>query len=212
MFAKYSTVLAAAILACGALVGCSEHKAKPSQAEQTATAEPAHDNAQPGPMSHAPQAAPGGGAGESAWNALYQMDSRKPVPLIPMMANHQKQNMRGHLEAVQQIIAALAKNDYDGVKKAAKRIGSSPQMAQMCTHMGAGAPGFTPQALAFHKTADGIIAAADTHDSQKVMQALGTTLATCTSCHATYKQHVVTPQVWQKKTGMGAPNHMMHGH
>lgn len=28
------------------------------------------------------------------------MDTRAPVPLLPMMANHQKQNMRAHLQAV----------------------------------------------------------------------------------------------------------------
>jgi DNA-binding MarR family transcriptional regulator len=40
--------------------------------------------------------------------ALDRMDTRAPVPLLPMMANHQKQNMRDHLVAVQEIVAALA--------------------------------------------------------------------------------------------------------
>jgi hypothetical protein len=84
----------------------------------------------------APVAAP------SAADALDKMDTRAPVPLLPMMANHQKQNMRDHLVAVQQIVAAIAADDFAGIEKAAARIGFSEQMGQMCTHMGTGAPGF----------------------------------------------------------------------
>jgi cytochrome c556 len=57
--------------------------------------------------------------------------------------------------------------------------------------MGAGAPGFTEQAIAFHKTADGIAVAAKSRDGNAVLSALGTTLKTCTGCHATWKQKVV---------------------
>jgi len=39
---------------------------------------------------------------------LYEIDKRTPVPLTPMMANHQKSNLRDHLVAVQEIGAALA--------------------------------------------------------------------------------------------------------
>ncbi len=204
MIAKYSTLVAAALVAGGMLAGCSEHKARPSQAQQTATAEPAHASSGAAPMS--PAAA--GGAGP--WQHLAKMDTRQPVPLLPMMANHQKAEMRDHLEAVQQIVAALGKQDYDGVAKAAKRIGTSPQMKMMCTHMGAGAPGFTDQGMAFHKTADTIVAAAKTHDQAKVMQALSATMATCTACHARYKQQVVSQKVWEQKTGMSAPGPAMH--
>ncbi len=38
-------------------------------------------------------------------------------------------------------------------------------MGAMCTHMGAGAPGFTEQALHFHHTADKIGDAARKHDN-----------------------------------------------
>ena len=91
---------------------------------------------------------------------LDSMDTRVPVPLLPMMANHQKQNMRDHLRAVQEIVAAVGASDFDAVTRAAARIGYSEQMGQMCNHMGAGAPGFTDQALRFHHTADKIGAAA----------------------------------------------------
>ena len=147
--------------------------------------------------------------GTSPADSLDRMDSRTPVPLLPMMANHQKQNMRDHLVAVQEIVAALATDDFAAVEKAAGRIGYSEQMGAMCTHMGAGAEGFTPAALNFHHTADTIAVAARARDRAQVVTALGATLATCTSCHATYKQRVVDEATWTRLTGAGPP---MGGH
>lgn len=124
--------------------------------------------------------------------ALDQLDQRRPVPLLPMMAQHQKQNMREHLEAVQEVVAAAAMNDYEKVAVAAKRMGYSETMGRMCEHMGAGAPGFTEQALAFHHSADDVAAAAAKRDGSAVMSALSKTLNACTNCHATFKQKLVT--------------------
>jgi len=127
----------------------------------------------------------------TANEALNQFDRRRPVPLLPFMAQHQKQNMREHLEAVQELVAATAVGDFEKVQTAAKRMGFSESMGRMCEHMGAGAPGFTEQALRFHHTADEIAKAATQQDSAAVLAALSKTLTTCTSCHATYKQQVV---------------------
>jgi hypothetical protein len=124
---------------------------------------------------------------------LDQLDTRVPLPLLPMMANHQKQNMRDHLVAVQEI------------ERAAKRIGYSDEMGQMCTHMGAGAPGFTEQSIRFHHTADGIADAARSHDRAKVVSQLGVTLQTCTACHALWKQRVVDDATWSQVTAQALP-------
>lgn len=123
--------------------------------------------------------------------ALDKLDQRRPVPLLPMMAQHQKENMREHLQAVQEVVAAAAANDFDKVTVAAKRLGFSETMGRMCEHMGAGAPGFTEQALAFHHTADEIGLAATRKDGAGVLAALSKTLSACTSCHTTFKQHPV---------------------
>ncbi len=127
----------------------------------------------------------------SAHATLAELDRRTPVPLLPMMAQHQKENMRDHLVVVQEIVTSLGSGDFEGVARAAQRIGSSPQMNAMCSHLGAGAPGFTEQALAFHRIADEIGAAARTRDQAAVLSALGKTISACTGCHATYKQEVV---------------------
>jgi cytochrome c556 len=63
--------------------------------------------------------------------------------------------------------------------------------------MGAATPGFTEQALNFHRTADTIASAARERDRAAVMQALAATLATCTGCHATFRQRVVDESEWR---------------
>ncbi|MEW6435240.1 MAG: hypothetical protein AB1730_27410 [Myxococcota bacterium] len=142
----------------------------------------------------------------AALDALDAPDTRKPVPLIPMMAQHQKQNMRDHLQAVQEMVVALAADHFAPVEQASARIGSSPQMAMMCNHMGQGAPGFTDQALAFHQTADTIAAAKKKRDRKGVLTALGQTLATCTACHATWKQDVVDEKTWSEASKSAPPS------
>jgi hypothetical protein len=153
----------------------------------------------PAPPAPPPPAAPSG--------VLDTMDTRVPVPLLPMMANHQKENMRDHLLAVQEIVAGLAKKDFDGISRAAARIGYSEQMGQMCNHMGAGAPGFTEQALRFHHTADKIADAARSRDMPGVVGALGDTLATCTGCHATFKQKIVDEATFASLANQPVPSH-----
>lgn len=136
-----------------------------------------------------PPAAPPAPQSPSA--ALDKLDQRRPVPLLPMMAQHQKENMREHLEAVQEVVAAAALSDFEKVAVAAKRLGFSETKGRMCEHMGAGAPGFTELALSFHHQADEIAVAATKQDGAAVLAALSNTLRACTTCHSTYKQQLV---------------------
>lgn len=197
-FAVGSTVL----VALGALV------AGASPASPNAGQPPAADTRSPSADPSAiALAAPAAESASScaAEQKLASLDARVPVPLLPHMANHQKQNMRDHLLAVQEIVAATASGDFGAVEIAVERIGFSEEMGQMCNHMGAGAPGFTEQALQFHHTADTIAAAARLRDSAAVMQALGRTLATCTACHATFRQSVVDQATWSSRQTKAAP-------
>lgn len=131
-------------------------------------------------------------------------DTRNPLRLPAMMAEHQKQNMREHLAAVQAIVAALGRNDMDGVAKASASIGYSQSMGQMCEHMGAATPGFTAMALNFHHTADTIGEAARRGDRAGVLTALDRTLQTCVGCHATYRQEIVDEATWKRLTDEAA--------
>jgi hypothetical protein len=150
--------------------------------------------------------------GCAAQTELNGLDARRPVPLQPMMALHQKQNMQAHLEVVQRVVDALARQDFEAVAAASKEIEPSTSMTQMCNHMGAGAEGFTPQALAFHDRAKAIGEAANAKDTQAVLAGLSSTLQTCTGCHATYRQEVVTAAEWERRTGQAGPDvQQMHG-
>jgi hypothetical protein len=74
--------------------------------------------------------------------------------------------------------------------------------------LGAGAKGFTEQALAFHRTADSIAAAARKHNRPGLMTALGTTLQTCTACHETFRRRVDDQATWTHLTSMpGSTGH-----
>jgi hypothetical protein len=139
-------------------------------------------------------------AGEHSMMSRSAGDTRQPLPLPAMMAEHQKQNMREHLAAVQAIVAAIGRDDMDAAAKAASRIGYSEAMGQMCEHMGAATPGFTAMALNFHHTADTIGDAARRGDRAGVLSALDRTLQTCVGCHAAYRQQVVDDETWKKLT------------
>ena len=141
----------------------------------------------------------------TAANAAGMLDTRTPVPLLPMMAQHQKEQMRDHLLAIQEIIEATSREAWQEVETSAARIGYSESMAAMCEHMGAATPGFSDVALRFHQTADLIAEAARAHDAKSVLEKTAATVAVCTGCHAAYKQQIVDDDEWQRLTGTQAP-------
>lgn len=206
-----------AALAALAAFACAEARPPQAQAEiaavktETAAVKTVAAVSQPAPPAAA-ATAPTASDNSGPVAALNAMDPRTPVPLQPIMAWHQKQNMQQHLVAIQGILAALIKEDWTAVETAAADISTSPQMQQMCRHMGAGAKGFTKLALEFHHRADGIGAAAKAHDGAAVLRATAHTLQACTTCHATYKQDVVDAATWQRRTGSThVPGGMEHG-
>ncbi|MDO9182248.1 MAG: hypothetical protein Q7U04_07555 [Bacteriovorax sp.] len=127
-------------------------------------------------------------------------DTRKPLPLTAMMAEHQKQNMRGHLEAIRDLTEAFISKNFKQIEDAGKRLGTSPEMNMMCDHMGRGAPGFTEMALRMHSEADKITDAGQKKNLKAAMVATNRTLQHCTACHAVYKQEIISEVDWKKAT------------
>lgn len=142
---------------------------------------------------------------------LANLDHRRPVPLQPMMAWHQKQDMMEHLVAIQRITDGLAREDWEAIASASALIESSPQMQQTCQHMGAGTDGFTEMALDFHRRADAIGEAARARDGAAVLGAMSNTLKACTGCHAAFRQEVVDAATYQARTGQAHDPAAMHG-
>lgn len=129
-------------------------------------------------------------------------DTRKPLPLTAMMAEHQKQNMRGHLEAIRDLTEAFVSKNFKQIEEAGKKLGTSPEMKMMCDHMGRGAQGFTEMALKMHSEADKIVFAAQKKDLKGAMVATSRTLQSCTACHAVFKQEILSEEDWRKATAI----------
>jgi hypothetical protein len=174
------------------MTGCQSHEPAPAAAEGQQQAVSASAACQP-------------------MEELASLDHRTPVPLQPMMAWHQKQNMMEHLVVIQRITEGLAREDWEEIARASALIESSPQMEEMCQHMGAGAEGFTEMALDFHRRADAIGVAARAQDGPAVLRATSNALQACTGCHAAFRQEVVDPATWQARTGSVHDTGTMHG-
>jgi cytochrome c556 len=125
-------------------------------------------------------------------------DNRKPVFLTEMMAEHQKANMRGHLEAIQEILGAFAEKNFAKMADSGKKLGTSAEMTNMCQHMGQATPGFTEVALKMHSEADKITEAALKKNLNGVLAATHRTLQACTACHSAFKQQIVNEVDWKK--------------
>ncbi|MDX2426707.1 MAG: hypothetical protein QNK15_10705 [Cycloclasticus sp.] len=114
-------------------------------------------------------------------------DSRISLNLPPMMKQHQLSNMRAHLEAVRNIIASLSEEDFAAASKiASEQLGSNEKMMKMCNSFEN--EDFKTMGLAFHKSADKLAITLKEGNIKASLRALKTTMNSCVSCHATFKQ------------------------
>lgn len=123
------------------------------------------------------------------------------------MAWHQKQNMVEHLKGIEGVLAALASEDFAGVRTAVTPLMTSPQMAAMCNHMGRGNPDFEPMALEFHRRADAVAEAAEKEDAAAVLAATAHTLQACNACHTKFRQEVLTEAEYTERLGSAPQPH-----
>lgn len=114
-------------------------------------------------------------------------DARTPLNLPPMMAQHQKANMREHLKAVNEIVRYIGTKDFAMASTTAhEKLGLTAQMKQMCDNM----PNetFRTMALDFHQSGDALADVLKTKDTDKSLKALDTVLTKCTACHEMFRQ------------------------
>lgn len=112
-------------------------------------------------------------------------DTRRTLDVPDAMKEHQKQNMREHLRAVQQVTALMAHEEWDqaaGVAHA--QLGLTDEMRRMCSMFG---PEFMAMGLEFHESGDRLGEALKTKDRHKAQAALAETLEKCVVCHDTFK-------------------------
>ena len=94
--------------------------------------------------------------------------------------------MRGNLDQVRQVVEALAKDDFAAVENIADQMSFNKKKGDGLARRGN--PGFSAMGVQFHAVnAAALKAAAQSRDRARTLTALGTTLGTCTGCHAAYK-------------------------
>ncbi len=114
-------------------------------------------------------------------------DQRIALNPPPMQARHQLINMRNHLVAIQTIIQALSKDDFDkAAEVASAKLGLTDEMKMMCSAFGN--EEFEKLGLAFHQSADKMSEVFKTRDKNKSLEALSTTMTFCVTCHSKFKQ------------------------
>ena len=117
-------------------------------------------------------------------------DERTQLNIPEPMKVMQKGMMREHLGTVQEIVAALAKND---LAKAAEitsaNLALTPEEEQRCgmVEKMTGEADFTKFGIAMHKKADELVAAAKAGNRDGALAALDGVIGQCNACHARFR-------------------------
>ena len=122
-------------------------------------------------------------------------DARTLVSLPEPMRQHMLANMRDHLRSLQAIDVALSKGEYDKAADVAETgLGLSSLEAHGAAHL---AP-YMPKAMQaigteMHRAASRFAVEAQNasvgNDLRPALAALGSVMAHCVACHATYRVH-----------------------
>ena len=120
-------------------------------------------------------------------HAMSMMDARISLGVSGPMKQHQLSNMRGHLEAINAIVALISDSKFDEASKIAHtKLGLTPDMQAMCGMFNN--ENFEKLGLAFHKSGDDLGNTLLTKNVDASLRALNKTMQYCVECHATYRQ------------------------
>ncbi|MFO1414233.1 MAG: hypothetical protein U1F10_10080 [Burkholderiales bacterium] len=122
-------------------------------------------------------------------------DARQLVAFPEPMRAHTLANMRDHLLALQEIDAALSRDDFDQAAGVAeKRLGMSSLELHGAAHIAQFMPkGMQDIGTQMHRAASQFAVAAQnaavTKDLRPALAALGAVMQQCVACHAAYRLH-----------------------
>lgn len=126
--------------------------------------------------------------GHAMHHNQHTMDNRISLGLSPAMKQHQLENMRSHLAAIQSIVGYLSDNKFEQAADVAHtKLGLTDEMEKMCSTMSDNEQ-FTRLGLAFHNSGDDLGNTLKTGDMKMSLRALRNTMESCVQCHATFRQ------------------------
>jgi len=116
-------------------------------------------------------------------------DTRAPLQLDPAARDVLRATMREHLEAIDAVVAALAKGDYDGAAATAHRELGFPKHHQAMMREGGAKypPHYTELAMAHHQAAEDLATALAAREMPAILGRLDATIRACTACHRAYR-------------------------
>lgn len=121
--------------------------------------------------------------------ALVHADNRELVEMPPMMQNHMLANMRDHLAAIDEILAALNAEDFDTAARVAEfRLGMSSLDSHGAGHMAqVMPPPMREMGTSMHRAASQFARTAEEGDPLTAFRSLRAVTETCVTCHAAYR-------------------------
>jgi hypothetical protein len=121
--------------------------------------------------------------------ALAQGDARELVEMPAPMQEHMLANMRDHLAALDEILAALNDEDYGAAARVAEfRLGMSSLDSHGASHMARVMPApMREMGTDMHRTASRLALTAEEGDRLQAFRALQAVTETCVTCHAAYR-------------------------
>jgi len=116
-------------------------------------------------------------------------DSRISLKLDPQVQVMLKQTMREHLEAIEMIVSALAREDYKTASVVAhEELGFLKHHQVMQRERGVSFPKrYQDLAMAHHQAAEALADIIPTREMKPILQKLDLTLKACLDCHRAFK-------------------------
>jgi hypothetical protein len=116
-------------------------------------------------------------------------DPRLSLDLEPAAQEILKQTMREHLQALHDIVAALAQQNYEKASAVAHEELGFPKHHQiMKQERGMAFPKkYQELAIAHHQAAEELAEAIQTKEMKRILQKMDETIGACLECHRAYK-------------------------
>jgi hypothetical protein len=129
------------------------------------------------------------GMSKEAEPSAMTKDNRQALGLDPPAQEGLRLTMREHLEALQAIVAALAREDYEKAASVAHEDLGFPKHHQaMQREQGAVLPPrYHELAMAHHQAAEDLASVLPGKDMKQILPHLERTMKACVSCHEAYK-------------------------